>query len=54
MNNKHLGLKYYSVTNDAPVSDLFRQASIKTKNQLMPFYASSCKYCPDTVRSTGE
>ena len=39
--------------NDVPVSDLFRQASIKTENHLMPFYNSSWQYCPDTGRSTG-
>ena len=35
--NKNSGLKYYADMNDAPVSDLLRQASIKTKNQLMDF-----------------
>ena len=39
--------------NDAPVTDLLIQASIKTKNHLMGFYDSSWKYCPDTGRSTG-
>ena len=39
--------------NDAPVTDLLRQASIKTENQLMYFSDSSWKDCPDTVRSTG-
>ena len=39
--------------NDAPVTDLLRQASIKTENQLMGFYDSSCQYFPDTLRSTG-
>ena len=33
---------------DAPLSDLSRQASIDTENQLMAFYDSSWKYCPDT------
>ena len=28
--NKTLGLKYYADMNDAPVTDLLRQASIKT------------------------
>ena len=37
----------------APLSDLLRQDSIKTKNQLMAFYDSSWKDCPDTGRSTG-
>ena len=35
--NKTLGLKYYTDMNDAPISDLLRQASIKTDNQLMDF-----------------
>ena len=39
--NKTLGLKYYADMNDAPVSDLLRQASIKTENQLMDFFYSS-------------
>ena len=36
--NKTLGLKYYADINDAPVTDLLRQASIKTKNELMAFF----------------
>ena len=51
--NKTLVLKYYAALNDAPVTDLLRQANIKTKNQLMAFYDSSWQYCPDTGRSTG-
>ena len=51
--NKTLGLKYYSDLNDAPVTDLLRQASIKTKNHLMLFSDSSWKDCLDTGRSTG-
>ena len=39
--------------NDAPVTDLLRQANIKTKNHLMDFSDSSWKDCPDTGRSTG-
>ena len=35
--NKTLGLKYYADMNDAPVTDLLRQASIKTENHLMDF-----------------
>ena len=35
--NKTLGLKYYADMNDAPVTDLFRQASIKTEIHLMVF-----------------
>ena len=51
--NKTLGLKYYADLNDEPVSDLLRQANIKTKNHLMAFYDSSWQDCPDTGRSTG-
>ena len=51
--NNTLGLKYYVDLNDAPVTDLLRQASIKTKNHLMDFSDSSWKYFPDTGRSTG-
>ena len=39
--NKTLGLKCYSYMNDAPVSDLLRQDSIETENQLMDFSYSS-------------
>ena len=39
--------------NDAPVTDLLRQASIKTENHLMDFYDSIWQDCPDTGRSTG-
>ena len=35
--NKTLGLKYYADLNDAPVTDLLRQANSKTKNHLMAF-----------------
>ena len=48
-----MGLKYYADLNDAPVSDLLRQASIKTKNRLMDFSGSGWQDCPDTGRSTG-
>ena len=51
--NKTLVLKYYTDMNDAPVSDLFRQASIKTENNLMAFSDSSWQDFPETVRSTG-
>ena len=37
--------------NDAPVTDLLRQASIKTENQLMDFSDYSWQDCPDTERS---
>ena len=52
-NNKTLGLKNYTDMNDAPVTDLLRQASIKTEDHLMDFSDSSWKDCPDTGRSTG-
>ena len=39
--NRTLILKYYADINDAPVSDLLKQASIKTENQLMNFSDSS-------------
>ena len=51
--NNTLGLKYYVDMNDAPVTDLLRQANIKTKNHLMDFYDSIWQDCPDTGRSTG-
>ena len=51
--NKTFGLKYYAYMNYAPVTDLLRQASIKTENLLMDFSDSSWQDCPDTGRSTG-
>ena len=39
--------------NDAPVTNLLRQDSIKSENHLMDFYDSSWQHCPDTGRSTG-
>ena len=39
--NKTLGLKYYADMNDAPVSDLLRQARIKTENHFTAFSDSS-------------
>ena len=51
--NKTLGLKYYAYLNDAPITDLLRQANIKTKNHLIAFYDSSWQYFIDTGRSTG-
>ena len=38
---------------DAPLYDVLRQANIETKNQLISFYSSSWKVCPDTGRSIG-
>ena len=52
-NSKTLGLNYYADMKYAPLSDLSIQASIKTENQLIAFYYSSCKYFTDTGRSTG-
>ena len=46
--NKTLGLNYHAGMNDAPVSDLLRQDSIKTKNHLMAFSDSSWQDFPDT------
>ena len=51
--NKTSGLKYYLDINGAPLSDLLRQAIIKTDNHLMAFFVSSWQDCPDTGRSTG-
>ena len=48
-----MGLKYYADLNDAPETDILRQANIKTKNHLMDLSDSSWKDCPDTGRSTG-
>ena len=39
--NKTLGLKYYVDLNDAPLTNLLKQANIKTKNHLVAFYDSS-------------
>ena len=52
--NKTLGLKYYADLNDAPVTDILRQANIKTKNHFMAFSYYSWQDCPDTGRITGE
>ena len=35
--NKTLGLKCFADLNDAPVTDILRQANINTKNHLMDF-----------------
>ena len=39
--------------NDAPVTDMLRQASIKTENHLISFSDYNWKYFPKTDRSTG-
>ena len=49
-NNKNLVLNYYAYIEDAHLSDLLIQATIKNKNQLMVLSGSSWKYCRDTVR----
>ena len=46
-------LEYYSDMNDAPVSELSWQASIKNENHVMAFYDSSWQDFPDTGGSTG-
>ena len=46
-------LNYYVNINDTTVSDLLRQASIKTENQLMDFSDYSWQDCPDTGIRTG-
>ena len=48
-----MGLKHYYDMDDAPLSDLLRQANIKTENQLMYFSDSSSQYCTDTDIITG-
>ena len=52
--NTTLGSKYYAYINDAHLSDLLIQDSIKTENQLVSFSDYSCKDFPYTGRSTGE
>ena len=51
--NKTLVLKYYADLNDAPVTDLLRQANIKTNNHLMALSDYIWQDFPDTGRSTG-
>ena len=53
MDNKTLSWNYYADINDAPVSDLLRQSSIKHENQLLSFSNYIWKYCPKTGISTG-
>ena len=50
--NNTLGLKYYADLNDEPVTDILRQANIKTKNHLIAFSDSSWQDCTDTGIST--
>ena len=51
--NNNLGLKHYDIKEDAPISDLLRQVSIKSENQFMVLSNSRRKYCTDTVRIAG-
>ena len=51
--NKTLVLKCYADMKDALVSDMLRQSSIKTENQLMAFSHSGWQYFPDAGRITG-
>ena len=51
--NKTLGLKYYNDMNDAPVSDLLRQAIINNENHFMYFSDYIWKDFPETGRSAG-
>ena len=51
--NKTLVLKYHADMNDAPVTDLLRQASITIENNLMTFSNYSWQDCLDTAKSTG-
>ena len=46
-------LKYYANIKDALLSELLRQDSTKTENQLMAFSDYSLQYFLDTGRSTG-
>ena len=47
-----MGLKYYANINYTRVSDLLRQASIKTDNQWMAFSDSGWQDCPCTDVAT--
>ena len=51
--NKTLGLKNYADMNDAALTYLLRQDSIKTENQLMAFSDSNQQDGQDTGRNTG-
>ena len=53
MENKTLGLKYCVDMNDAPLSDLLRQDSINTENQLVAFSDYSWKFFPNNGRIIG-
>ena len=49
-----LGVKYYSDMKYAPLSELLRQASVNTDNQLMTLSDYSWQDCPETGRIIGE
>ena len=51
--NNTLGLKYSADMNNAPLSNLFRQASINTENQFLYSSDSSWQDCQDTGIITG-
>ena len=51
--NKTLVLKYHDDMKYSPLSDLLRQARIKTEKRLMAFSDFSWKYFPYTGRITG-
>ena len=53
MDNKTLGLRYSANIDDAPVSDLMRQANTKTDNLLMDYSDYSWQDFLDTGWSTG-
>ena len=48
-----MGSKNFDDMKDESLSELLRQAIIKTENPLMAFYDSIWKDCPDTGISTG-
>ena len=50
--NKTLGLDYYDDMKYVPLSELLRQAIIKTNNKLMVFSDSSWQDFPDTGKSS--
>ena len=52
IDNKNLGLKYYTDMNDAPVTEMLRQAIINTDNHLMDFSDYIWQDYRDTIRST--
>ena len=44
-----MGLKYYAEMKDALLSDLLRQARIKTEKKLMAFSNNSWQHCTDIL-----